>query len=411
MHGNSVASCHGITYHAKCIMPSANIDIVQHILRYTNISDVEHTVTGLMPGVTDANVEECRAFRCNPNIYLRKLTKHSDDLLDVMGELSIVLSGSRAADYFCPGLCNEDSDWDFYCDGSADAIVRFSTYMNRIGVVWQEMPVGASEELQRMHAGTVGGLQRDAETSEYQGSSVLRGALVEDGTSHTIQLIWDRMRRTSPISQIISFHSSIVQCFISGFCAVSMYDSLTRRNESLAWICHDDELSAAAREKYTNRGVKYVSYDVYMDNIREKRFIEPAHVRKNEMTLASPTVSIVLFPSRGRLSSSADDAVYDIRRNTEWYDIGYTCTTNSKNNVPTLHSELNRVGAKGNIIETVSQRTWCTQVIMSCATTGGVPSDDQELMHAIQGLVPWITDRRAMGVLLKCVINFAYADR
>ena len=82
-------------------------------------------------------------------MYFKELTKYSCDLLSVMHSLGLILSGSRAANYFYPGLSEPQSGWDLYCDGNPDTLVRFSTYMDWMGVAWETLSPEEEESNER----------------------------------------------------------------------------------------------------------------------------------------------------------------------------------------------------------------------------------------------------------------------
>lgn len=151
-------------------MLAPNTDVICNILEHTSVSDAPNVIRGFVPSTDSGKVSYCTNKRLNPVVYLRKLTSHSKDLLTVMGALGVILSGSRAAEYFRPGACDHDSDWDFYCDEGIDWVIRFSSYMSRIGTWWEKLPA-------------------DGESSDYGNLNVLRGMLHEGGKAHKVQLI------------------------------------------------------------------------------------------------------------------------------------------------------------------------------------------------------------------------------
>ncbi|OAP54064.1 hypothetical protein AYL99_11598 [Fonsecaea erecta] len=71
---------------------------------------------------------------------LMPLTKSPDLLLYQMREYGVVLSGSRAAEYFAPGASLEDSDWGFYYDASNDFIEQFVEKTAVHGIKCREGP-------------------------------------------------------------------------------------------------------------------------------------------------------------------------------------------------------------------------------------------------------------------------------
>lgn len=133
-----------------------------------------------------------------------------------------VLGGSRAADFFAPDATTDDSDWDFYIQGSITLITAFTLVLSRIGVVWEVV-----EDIANTNK------YADLEDEEVDVLNILRGTLKNGKTTHQVQLMW--VKGCPALWNIVNFHSSLVQCFISGFCAVSMYHDLTRKQEFCHW--------------------------------------------------------------------------------------------------------------------------------------------------------------------------------
>lgn len=320
-------------------MPSLNIDVLCQILENTSVSELRKTAGALIPCISDDDIKRCEHARLNPITYMAQLTKYSKDLLMVMGALGVVLSGSRAANYFYPGLCNNDSDWDFYCDGDLDSVVRFSTYMERIGVEWEWLS----------------GHDRDQER-EYDHCELLRGILCKDGKVHVVQLVWTTYGCKNAVSLILNFHSSVVQCFLTGFCAVSMYESLTSVGKSLAW-CNPNSEGTSARHKYANRGVKYISYDWYMGIVDDVGNINLDIVGPNSRSLMDSDAKFISF---SRYFSYLDDIdpLKELLQRVVWCDNSYTCEPKEDVEMPRTGVNLEKVGVSGKVIEERRRREW-----------------------------------------------------
>ncbi len=321
-------------------MRSLNVDVLCHILENTSISNLTDTAKALVPSINSHDINMCERTRTNPVTYMNQLTKYGRDLLTVMGSLGVILSGSRAASYFYPGLCDETSDWDFYCYGTPTTIVRFSMYMSRIGVQWQT-------------------LRDDTGDPDYPSRRVLDGTLDTEKRKHSIQLIWEPRQWTrSPISHVLSFHSSIVQCFITGYCAVSMYDHTSSRNKSLAWVCDGDEKANECRKKYADRGVEYVPYNEYAKLIGAPLRGNPRIVQKEVRTLCDQQARVIGFSRYLRDASATEDATSDLVARTEWFHLGYTCGYTTESVLPKTSVSLDRTGCTGSTIETATEREW-----------------------------------------------------
>ena len=167
----------------------------------------------------------------------------------MMHDCEVLLSGSRVTTYFWPGFDSSASDWDFYTHPNIYCWLRFAVYLVSLGVEWM-IPDNLDEEEIDIYKGTV-----------------LSGRLLRNGRYQNVQLVTHWGQSTSSIQTILSFHSSIVQNFICGFGAISMYGSLTTAGLSRAWEPRewfDRNIYQADQEavnKYVQRGVQYVLPD------------------------------------------------------------------------------------------------------------------------------------------------------
>lgn len=180
--------------------------------------------------------------------FLNELVEKPHELLLMMHDCEVLLSGSRATTFFWPGFDSSTSDWDFYVHPHLTHWLRFAVYLTSVGVKWNTS-------------------ERDDDEPETYKGTVLNGKIDRKGREQSVQLISHAPASLyqSNIQPVLAFHSSIVQNFISGFGAVSMYGSLTRDGSSRTWepkewfdgaIC---EAHQAAVDKYVGRGVKYLT--------------------------------------------------------------------------------------------------------------------------------------------------------
>jgi len=199
------------------------------------------------PGMDKESARECRSHRYNHVVYMSQLVSNPRGLLTHMGLYNVILSGSRAAGYFHPGSCVDDSDWDFFIGSSLRNVIEFSRHMKVQGVEWETIPdtLESTENTDR----------------EYESLSLLTGTLYNNGRCHKIHLIWATWGGIDVFKPLLKFHSSIVQCFIGSFAACSMYESLSSKGLSLAWSTSNLATSSRARQKYRTRGIKYISYE------------------------------------------------------------------------------------------------------------------------------------------------------
>jgi hypothetical protein len=180
--------------------------------------------------------------------FLNELVEKPHELLMMMHDCEVLLSGSRATTFFWPGFDSSTSDWDFYVHPHLTHWLRFAVYLTSIGVKWDISEIAHKEP-------------------EIYRATVLNGKIDRNGREQCVQLIshGSELVYQSNIQSILAFHSSIVQNFISGFGAISMYGSLTAGGLSRSWepkewfdslIC---DAHQEAIDKYVRRGVRYVT--------------------------------------------------------------------------------------------------------------------------------------------------------
>jgi hypothetical protein len=181
--------------------------------------------------------------------FLKELVDKPHELLMMMHDCEVLLSGSRVTTYFWPGFDSSASDWDFYAHPNIHSWLKFAVYLVSIGVQWS-IPDDLNDEVVDIYNG-----------------SVLNGRLFRNGRYQNVQLVTHLGRWQSSIQTILAFHSSIVQNFICGFAAISMYGPLTTAGLSRVWEPRewfDPEIYQADQEavnKYVQRGVQYVLPD------------------------------------------------------------------------------------------------------------------------------------------------------
>ena len=208
-----------------------------------------------------------------------------------MGEYNVLLSGSRSLDYFFPGSCSDDSDFDFYVPANGHCIVGTIKELGDAGVIfhspfdriheffmrggtyhltyWEaKVLVKAFNEYWVNHSSPkvimafVEHLKwvlskADGDTQSFPFSrfskpvtvivhhrpypaydhipnlNVIRGHTTHLGQSKTVQLI--SAPKTSPAAHVLRFHSSAVQSFVSPLGAAHLYYKLTAQKQSYAW--------------------------------------------------------------------------------------------------------------------------------------------------------------------------------
>lgn len=219
-------------------------ELVQQITLSMSIGDAENAVEAMLGLNTVEEKERILRERCNPLLFLGELFKDPEWLLDVMRCTGTVITGSRATEYFCPGACVAGSDVDFYCPSDIQTVALFTEYLSLMGVKWDT--IGSSKE----------------EFLDYfaMGFKLLKGTLCHRGRIIDIQCIWSASQRRTATSNIFHFHSTPVQCFISGFAAVSLYDKYTLAKQAIHWTANDTNTARGQRHrKYFQKGVLSVN--------------------------------------------------------------------------------------------------------------------------------------------------------
>jgi hypothetical protein len=180
--------------------------------------------------------------RCNPLTFLGRFFPDPEKLLDLMRCTLVVITGSTATEFFSPGAHVASSDVDFYCPADIETIALFTYHLSLMGVEWAPTTLRPSKE----------------EFLDYyaMGFELLKGTLRHKGRIINIQCIWSTRQRRTALSNIFHFHSTLVQCFISGFAAVSLYDKYTSAKQGIHWTANDTNVARGQRHrKYTQKGV------------------------------------------------------------------------------------------------------------------------------------------------------------
>jgi hypothetical protein len=223
-----------------CNKARLTYDAIESVLAYTNIGHVDNTIEVLGAHMDEGAKEKLKYTREDVKPVFNDLTDNAEELLNAMRKSKVVLSGSRAANFFKPGCSSRASDYDFYVEDNAHCIAMFMIYMASIGVCWAA-PSDTEEDVAR---------QNDAfyVLARFQ---LIRGRLNRDGHVLDVQLMW---RHDYSGSQcVVKFHSTAPQCFISGFAAVSLYHNLTSNDKSVAWYLNDIFLDP--RERIQTDGI------------------------------------------------------------------------------------------------------------------------------------------------------------
>jgi hypothetical protein len=206
--------------------------------------------------------------RCCPLPLLAELVSDPQMLLGMMHDCDVVLSGTHAIKFFCPSVSSTDSIWEFKTHPHVLHWLKFAVYLVNIGVQW-ELPVSADGRLTEAERRLFNDEQFQYCPSPGQ---AIYGTLERGGKLHRIQLAAhaEYPHQQSSIQSILRSHSSISQCFISGFGAACMYSQSSTSGLSFVWSVRDYdnaqtfEDAQASVEELQRRGVKYCFSDLHM---------------------------------------------------------------------------------------------------------------------------------------------------
>ena len=198
---------------------------VQQMILSMSIGDAENAVEAMLNPIEEK--ERVLRERCNPLLFLGKLFEDPERLLDLLRCTGAVITGSTALEYFCPGALVAGSDVDFYCPLDIQTVALFTYHLSLMGVEWATL--GSSEK----------------EFLDYyaMGFKLLKGTLRHKGQIIDVQCIWSASQHRTASSNIFHFHSTLVQCFISGFAAVSLYDKYTLAKQGIHWTANDTNIA------------------------------------------------------------------------------------------------------------------------------------------------------------------------
>lgn len=341
--------------------PSEILIRTLHFLTWTACQEFKAAVAaGIEPESAEMRkINHAIAERWNPAVYLSQHFRDGQNrgagisLLRTMTNCGMVLSGSRALEYFLGGLADESSDWDFYVPavgrnvytaikGLEDVGVVFQTTLDRVKrkmearradivLTFPDLVALQIEQAEHSDDQTVQRLlpheslrrmmdwmvhqryarlqlvgeeyvlkeERDEtfhsddrghdviddgpsphDTDTYDRGMVIVHGVTKGNVDHDIaptkvQLIVDHRGSfwregnietlegaSSVYSSILRFHSSVVQCFLTGFAAAHLYHTFLDDNKAIAWDLTQESAivqntSSQAIVKYKARGIVY----------------------------------------------------------------------------------------------------------------------------------------------------------
>lgn len=190
-----------------------------------NLKDVTSMIEAcrINPDVNEDDLNEIERKRVNPVTLFSQLTDNPEKLVDEMILNNVLLSGSRAVHYIYPFFDCKDSDWDFYCQNGKSG--EFIKHLESIG---------AEEDYVR---------NDPIPYPNFNDIHVYYYKLSRNSVTHTIQVIIPRDRAMTAFHLITNFHTTIVQCFITGYAAVSMYHGLSSQRRMIDWKSNNENPS------------------------------------------------------------------------------------------------------------------------------------------------------------------------
>lgn len=212
-------------------------ELLSMILQYLPIGYYTYALIALAPYMSCTERWDMISSLLSVRKYLSGVTEYPDALLYIMRQTDVLLSGSRALNYFVPGSTETDSDWDFYGGHRVGSIDQFVALTSYIGFKWTLYYKEYS---------------RDEIVSSYlvyTGTTTIRGRLQK------LQLICGVS--ISPYTCVLRFDMSHCQCFISGFFAASLYHNMTSKNRGIEVNRHSD----IRYQKYNQRGFDILKHD------------------------------------------------------------------------------------------------------------------------------------------------------
>lgn len=237
-------------------------------------------------GIYEKRVCLKRYFSCNlfDGAKIMKLLAESDSYL----------TGSRAIEYFTPGVIGNNSDWNFMLSASVNKRCHFMKSMEQYGVTWKtatesflekinkgslsitikhsELTIVIVEsrkmnltdfhkiaigEFKKIHSkispsehidktlffhGIIGtdsfkyrDITDDIDEDDFTNMIVMEGKMIHKGKEITIDISYVNDQHYTIVNALHDFCLSAQQCFISGFGALHMYGKLMSSGVSYKW--------------------------------------------------------------------------------------------------------------------------------------------------------------------------------
>lgn len=248
--------------------PRLNFDCIDRIFTWSGLKIKTMKAIARVLDFDKSEIDCLITRRCSPLPLLAELVPDPQILLGMMHDCDVILSGSHAMNFFWPSASSADSIWEFKTHPHVLHWLKFAVYLFSVGVEW-ELPVKTNEQLVEGEES-----ESDGEQFQYCPSSgqAIYGTLKRRGSVHRIELAAhaEYPHQQSSIQNMLRLHSSITQCFISGFGAACLYSQSSTSGVSFMWNVRDldnaqtSEGAQGAVEELQRNGVKYGFSDLHL---------------------------------------------------------------------------------------------------------------------------------------------------
>jgi len=188
--------------------------------------------------------------RTDPAVVFASLATELKLILLCLVWTNSILVGSRALNYFVPGMCTDTSDWNFYTLGHVGRYYDFIAFFMSYGATCERLSTYT----------TAHGLQCDV-------CELLLGG-------HRLTLSHIRSKPLTAIEVVNSLNPSILACYISGINAVCIDPDLVRRKLCVLRYPTPSYTNCGLSERetifmYKKRGVSFITVDEFFDKQHE----------------------------------------------------------------------------------------------------------------------------------------------
>ena len=321
-HRARIGSCPPTTihksFHKDTAAPvSLSFDCVDRIFSVSGLKLGTMRALARVWGFNSAEIETLTKRRCNPITLLGKLVADPETLRDIMHDCDVVLVGSRAMGFFWPSASLVDSDWKFITHPHVSHWLKFAAYLVSIGVEF-DLPESI-DDCRTMDTTNSSGLEQE----HHSAVKVLHGTLWHKGRRQRLQLAAhpEHPRQQSSIQKVLQLHSSVDQCFVTGFGAICMYAQETTNGQSHVWSvgdCHDSGPRVEAQRQVDRNmdiGIEYTELKSHA-RLEPSRIPEPKLRRLGDA--GTLTISFEQYVSHDKAKIVRTD--FNLLREITWWE-------------------------------------------------------------------------------------------